>query len=97
MKKSATPTLKPQDQKPALETLLLLAQKHGATKADAIATNGRSLSIGVRAGKLEDIDNSEGEDIGLRVFVGARQACVSSSDLSQASLEKIGRARRGYG
>ena len=89
MKKPATTPISPQDQKPALETLLMLAQKHGASKADAIATNGRSLSIGVRAGKLEDIDNSEGEDIGLRVFVGGRQACVSSSDLSQGSLEKL--------
>ena len=89
MKNSATPPLQPQDQKPALETLLTLAKKQGATQADAIATNGRSLSIGVRAGKLEDIDNSEGEDIGLRVFVEGRQACVSSSDLSQSSLEKL--------
>lgn len=75
--------------KPALETLLTLAKKHGADAADAITAQGRSLSIGVREGALEDIDNSEAKDIGLRVFVGKRQACVSSSDLSKLSLDRL--------
>lgn len=75
--------------RPSLETLLSLAKKAGADQADALCAHGRSLSIGVRGGELEDIDNSEGKDIGLRVFIGQRQACVSSSDLSQLSLEKL--------
>jgi len=74
---------------PTLEKLLAAAKKHGATKADAVATHGRSLAIVVRQGKLEDVDNSEGKDIGLRVMVGQRQACVSSSDLSDLSLEQL--------
>jgi len=75
--------------KPTLEALLRLAKKHGADEAEAVGAYGRSLSIGVRGGALEDIDNSEGKDIGLRVFVGQRQACVSSSDLSNDSLDKL--------
>jgi len=74
---------------PALKTLLTQAKKHGADAADAISTHGRSLGIVVRQGDLEDVDNSEGKDIGLRVFVGKRQACVSSSDLSNSSLDKL--------
>ena len=82
-------TIDPAALKPILETLLSLARKAGAEQADAIATHGISQSIGVRAGELEDVDNSENKDIGLRVLVGKRQACVSSSDLSKISLEQL--------
>ena len=74
---------------PTLEKLLQHAKRHGAETADAISTHGRSLGVVVRQGNLEDVDNSEGRDIGLRVMVGKRQACVSSSDLSDASLDRL--------
>jgi len=89
MKKTATSDVNPDTLKPALKSLLRLAENHGADAAEAVGAYGRSLSIGVRGGVLEDIDNSEGKDIGLRVFVGQRQACVSSSDLSNDSLDKL--------
>jgi len=74
---------------PALEILLAKAKHYGADAADAVATHGRSLTIAVRGGELEDVDNSENKDIGLRVMVGKRQACVSSSDMSTLSLDKL--------
>lgn len=74
---------------PTLEKLLKYAKRHGAEAADAISTHGRSLGIVVRQGALEDVDNSEGRDIGLRVLIGKRQACVSSSDLSDESLDRL--------
>ena len=74
---------------PTLEKLLSRAKHHGATSADAIATHGRSSAIVVRGGELEDVDNSEGRDIGLRVIVGQRQACVSSSDISDMSIDQL--------
>ena len=75
--------------KPSLETLLARAKHYGATSADAVATHGRSSAIVVRGGELEDVDNSEGRDIGLRVLVGNRQACVSSSDISNGSIDQL--------
>ena len=75
--------------KPSLEKLLARAKFHGASAADAIATHGRSSAIVVRGGELEDVDNSEGRDIGLRVMVGQRQACVSSSDISDTSIDQL--------
>ena len=75
--------------RPALETLLSKAKAFGAEQADAVATHGRSLYVSVRGGEMEEVDNSEGRDIGLRVLIGQRQACVSSSDLSPQSLEKL--------
>ena len=74
---------------PALKQLLQKAKHYGATSADAVATHGRSLSVSVRDGDLEDVDNSEGRDIGLRVMVGKRQACVSSSDISDSSIDAL--------
>ena len=64
--------------------LLLSAKKAGADTADAIAVKGTSLSIDVRGGVLEQAERSEGVDIGLRVLIGQRQACVSSSDKSES-------------
>ena len=75
--------------KPTLEKLLARAKHYGATEADAVATHGRSSAIVVRGGELEDVDNSEGRDIGLRVIVGKRQACVSSSDISDTSIDQL--------
>ena len=74
---------------PTLKSLLQAAKKAGAESADVIATHGRSLGISVRENALEDIESSAGRDIGLRVMIGQRQACVSSSDLSSDSLTAL--------
>ena len=68
------------------DQMISIAQKAGADAADALAVDGTSISIDVRAGALEQAERSEGIDIGLRVFVGQRQACVSSSDASESTL-----------
>ena len=68
------------------DQILQAAKRAGADAADAIAVDGTSLSINVREGALEQAERSEGVDIGLRVFVGQRQACVSSSDTKPATL-----------
>jgi PmbA protein len=60
--------------------LLDTARAAGAEAADAMAVTGRSVTIGVRAGELEQAESAEGTDIGLRVLIGGRQACVSASD-----------------
>jgi PmbA protein len=72
-----------------LSALIDHARAAGADTADALGLYGRSASITVRGGELEDIDNSEGFDIGLRVMVGQRQACVSSSDLSSGAIQRL--------
>ena len=72
-----------------LAALLRHAREAGADAADAIGVYGRSSGVAVRGGELEDIDNSEGSDIGLRVLIGRRQACVSGSDLSPAALQRL--------
>jgi PmbA protein len=66
--------------KSVTNALLKAAKAAGADTADAIAIEGRSISIDVRKGGLEQAERSEGLDVGLRVFVGQRQACISSSE-----------------
>ena len=69
------------------------AKKAGADAADAILADGDSLSVTYRLGELEQLERSEGGDIGLRVLVGQKQAIVSSSDRSKdALLELVDRA-----
>jgi PmbA protein len=78
---------------PDLETLthalLDAARKAGAEAADAIATDGTSLGIDVRGAALEQAERSEGIDLGLRVMIGRRQACVSVSETSGATMAEM--------
>ncbi len=74
---------------PTLDALIKAAKDAGAQSADAVATHGRSLGIAVRDNALEDVESTEGRDIGLRVMIGKRQACVSSSDLSPQSIQAL--------
>ena len=74
---------------PIAHALLDTARKAGADAADALVTEGRSTSIDVRKGGLEHADRSEGVEIGLRVLIGRRQACISSSDMRPATLQAM--------
>ncbi len=68
------------------QSLLQAAQKAGADAADAIVVDGSSISVEVRNTALEHAERSEGTDLGLRVFLGKRQAIVSSSDSRPETL-----------
>ncbi len=69
--------------------LLDAARKAGAESADAMALDGSSTSIDIRAGALEQAERAEGVEIGLRVLIGGRQACVSASDTSAATIAAL--------
>jgi PmbA protein len=69
--------------------LLAAATKAGADAGDAIAVDGRAISIDVREGRLEHAERAEGIDIGLRVLIGQRQAMVSSSDVRAETMQAM--------
>lgn len=71
------------------EALLEAARKAGAESADAIAVDGRAVSIDVRQGRLEQAERAEGIEIGLRVLLGKRQALVSASDISARTISEM--------
>lgn len=71
------------------EALLDAAKRAGAEAADALAVDGTSLSIDIRKGQLEQAERSEGIELGLRVLIGGRQACVSVSDTSARTIADV--------
>ncbi|MBS0517053.1 MAG: TldD/PmbA family protein [Proteobacteria bacterium] len=90
-KKSPSPKKRPAGAPDAnlLADLMKWAQAVGADAADALYVNGESISVSQRLGKREKLESSEGRDLGLRVFVGKRQAFVSSTDFSPAALKTL--------
>jgi len=72
-----------------LNDIVQAALKAGADAAEAVTADRQSLSVGVRNGRLEDVEREESRDLGLRVFVGRRQATVSASDLSPATRARL--------
>src|ERR1700724_497858 len=79
-----------------LQDLIVRARRAGADTADAVMFEGISLSHARRLGKTEKLERSEGQDLGLRVFIGRQQAVVSSSDRSPEALTELV-ARRVHG
>jgi len=71
------------------QALVDRARRAGADSADAVYIADSSESISVRLGKLEDVERSESEHIGLRVFSGKRSASIGSSDLSDGALAEL--------
>jgi PmbA protein len=63
------------------ERLVGAARHAGADAADAVAMRSVSLAVEVRNGAVEESERSEGDDVGLRVFIGRRQAVVSTNDI----------------
>jgi PmbA protein len=72
-----------------LQDVVAAALKAGADAAEAVSAERRALSIGVRMGELEEVEREESRDLGLRVFVGKRQASVSGSDISPEARAKL--------
>src|SRR3974390_1263448 len=71
------------------ERLVAAARRAGADQADALAVRSISLAVEVRDGAVEESERSEGDDLGLRVIVGHKQAVVSTNDLKGGNLEAL--------
>jgi PmbA protein len=71
------------------ERLVAAARRAGADQADALAVRSVSLSVEVRDGAVEESERSEGDDLGLRVIVGRKQAVVSTNDLKGNGLDAL--------
>src|SRR5436190_14656215 len=72
-----------------LNDVVAQALAAGADAAEAVGAERRALSITVRLGELEEVEREESRDLGLRVFVGRRQASVSGSDISAQARAKL--------
>ncbi len=64
------------------------AKKLGATDAGAEASEGCGLSVSVRKGELENVERNRDKSLGVTVYVGHRRGNASTSDFSQAAIER---------
>ncbi len=72
-----------------LADLIAQARHAGADAADAVLFSGASLSVARRLGATEQVERSEGRDLGLRVFVGDHVAMVSSTTIDPAGFKAL--------
>jgi PmbA protein len=71
------------------DRLVREARRAGADAADAVAVRSVSLSVEVRDGAVEESERAEGDDLGLRVLIGRKQAIASTNDLSPAATAAL--------
>jgi PmbA protein len=72
-----------------LHDVVRAALAAGADAAEAVGSERRALSVAVRLGDLEEVEREESRDLGLRVFIGQRQASASGSDLSATARANL--------
>ena len=72
-----------------LSDLIAKARAAGADAADAVLVAGTSLSVARRLGKTEHVERSEGQDLGLRVFIGKQAAIVSATSIDPAGFAEL--------
>jgi PmbA protein len=72
-----------------LNDMVAAARRAGADAAEVAYANRAALSVSVRLGALEEVEREESRDLGVRVFIGARQASVSGSDISAEGRAKL--------
>ena len=70
-----------------VDTAIAHARKLGATDAGADASEGCGLSVGVRNGALETVEQSRDKSLGVTVYVGQRRGNASTSDFSAAAIQ----------
>jgi PmbA protein len=71
------------------ERLVEAARRAGADAADAVAVRSMSLGVEVRDGHVVETERAESDDLGLRVFVGRRQAVVSTNDVKDGGAAAL--------
>jgi PmbA protein len=64
------------------------AHKLGATDAGAEASEGCGLSVSVRKGELETVERNRDKSLGVTVYLGHRRGNASTSDFSEAAIER---------
>ena len=76
-----------QDQlKQIAQDMLRFAREKGASDAAVEISEGGGLSISVRKGKVETIEQNRDKGIGITVYIGQRRGNASTSDFSEQAL-----------
>lgn len=76
-----------QDYKTLAEEMVKTCQGRGADAAEVFIESSKTLSIEVRNGEVETIEEAASHGAGFRVFVKGRMAFAHCNDLSRQSLD----------
>ena len=69
--------------------LIKKSKKSGADSVDVLYVENTNIDIGSRLKRIEKLERSESNDMGLRFIKDKRQVVVSSNDLNKKSLEEL--------
>ena len=69
--------------------LIKKSKKSGADSVDVIYIENTNIDVGCRLKKIEKLERSESNDIGLRFIKNKKQVIVSSNDLTKKNLEEL--------
>jgi len=76
------------DYKNLTEQLVKQCLRNGADAAEVYLETGRNLTVEVRNGQVETVQEASTFGVGFRVFKGGRMAFASSNDLNETVLEE---------
>ena len=71
------------------ERVVKQARARGADVAEAVVREGAHLSVKVRKGEPELVEEAGSRAVGLRVMLGSRVAVTHTNDLTGAGLERL--------
>ena len=69
--------------------LIKKSKKSGADSVDVVYVENTNIDVGCRLKKIEKLERSESNDIGLRFIKNKKQVIVSSNDLTKKNLEEL--------
>lgn len=80
-------TYSPDDFAAMTEQVLQYAKQLGATDAVAEVSQALGLSVSVRCGKTESVQQNRDKSLGISVYIGKKSGNASTSDFSAQSLQ----------
>ena len=72
-----------------VDFLIKKSKKTGADSVDVVYIENTNIDVGCRLKKIEKLERSESNDLGLRFIKNKKQVIVSSNDLRKKSLEEL--------
>jgi PmbA protein len=85
-------TYSPDELKQFAKDTLRFAKELGATDAFVELNEGEGLSVSVRKGKVDTIEQNKDKGLNINVYIGQRQGNASTSDFSEPALRAAVRA-----
>ena len=64
-------------------------KKAGAEDVDVVYVENTNIDVGCRLKKIEKLERSESNDLGLRYIKNKKQVIISTNDLNKESLEEL--------